>query len=171
MLIFNKVEHSEVHFFYSKHSKYSDMNLHILLQIVISSIAATSLMTLFSYVISASFRELYKEPVLLTYILTKLHIEVSPNTKSVLAWILHYIIGLLFVIAYHFMWAYDLAEFSWRVALLFGAISGIIGIIGWIIMFKAVDQKPNIDIKGYYLQLFFAHVIFGLTAFLVYKMF
>ena len=147
------------------------MNLHILLQIVISSIAATSVMTLFSYAVSASFRELYKEPVLLTFILTKLHIEVSPNTKSILAWLLHYVIGLLFVIAYHFMWIYNLAAFLWSIALLFGAISGIIGILGWAMMFKAVDQKPNIDIKGYYLQLFFAHVIFGLVAFLVYKMF
>ena len=147
------------------------MNLNILLQILISTIAATSAMTLFSYVISASFRELYKEPVLLTYLLTKFHVEVSPQTKTVLAWLLHYIIGLLFVIAYHFLWTYNIAEFSWRIALLFGAISGIIGILGWIILFEIVPQKPNIDFKGYYLQLFFAHVIFGLTAFWVYKMF
>ena len=147
------------------------MNPNILLQILISTIAATSAMTLFSYVISASFRELYKEPVLLTYLLTKFHVEVSPQTKTVLAWLLHYIIGLLFVIAYHFVWAYNIVEFSWRIALLFGAISGIIGILGWIILFEIVPQKPNIDFKGYYLQLFFAHVIFGLTAFWVYKMF
>lgn len=147
------------------------MNLNILLQILISTIAATSAMTLFSYVISASFRELYKEPVLLTYLLTKFRVEVSPQTKTVLAWLLHYIIGLLFVIAYHFLWTYNIVEFSWPVALLFGAISGIIGILGWIILFEIVPQKPNIDFKGYYLQLFFAHVIFGLTAFWVYKMF
>ena len=147
------------------------MNPNILLQILISTIAATSAMTLFSYVISASFRELYKEPVLLTYLLTKFHVEVSTQTKTFLAWLLHYIIGLLFVIAYHFLWAYNIVEFSWRIALLFGAISGIIGILGWIILFEIVPQKPNIDFKGYYLQLFFAHVIFGLTAFWVYKMF
>jgi len=147
------------------------MNLHILSQIVISSIAATSAMTLFSYVISASFRELYKEPVLLTYLLTKAHVQVSPQTKTVLAWILHYIIGLLFVIAYHFLWAYGILEFSWPIALLLGALSGIVGILGWVMMFKAAPQEPNIDFKGYYLQLFFAHVIFGIVAFWVYKMF
>ena len=147
------------------------MNLHILSQIVISSIAATSAMTLFSYVISASFRELYKEPVLLTYLLTKAHVQVSAATKTVLAWILHYIIGLLFVIGYHFVWTYNILEFSWPIALLLGAVSGIIGILGWVIMFKAVPQEPNIDFKGYYLQLFFAHVIFGIVAFWVYKMF
>lgn len=147
------------------------MNLHILLQLVISCIVATSAMTLFSYIISAGFRELYKEPVLLTYLLTKFDVEVSMVTKSILAWVLHYVIGLLFVIAYHYIWVYDVMEFSWRVALLLGAISGIIGILGWIILFKIVPQKPNIDFKGYYIQLFFAHVILGLTAFLVYKAF
>ncbi|WP_264537446.1 hypothetical protein [Flavobacterium sp. N1736] len=147
------------------------MDICTLLQIVISTIAATSLMTLFSYAVSASTRELYKEPVLLTYIFTKFHIEVSPKTKNILAWLLHYIIGLLFVIAYHYLWFYNIFEFSWRVAFLFGAISGIIGILGWIVLFEIVPQKPNIDFKGYYTQLFFAHVIFGLVAFFVYKIF
>jgi len=147
------------------------MNLDILLQILVSSIAATSVMTLFSYVVSASFRELYKEPVLLTYVLTKLRLEVSQKTKNILAWLIHYAIGFGFVIIYHYLWYNNIAEFSWRIALLFGALSGITGIIGWIILFKITPQNPNIDYKGYYLQLFIAHIFFGLTAFLVYKIF
>jgi hypothetical protein len=147
------------------------MNFDIFLQILISSIAATSVMTLFSYIVSASVRELYKEPVLLTYILTRFHIEVSLKTKRVLAWLLHYIIGAFFVIIYHYLWRYNVVEFSWRIALLFGAISGIVGILGWMVLFKIIPQKPNIDFKGYYTQLFVAHVIFGLVAFLVYKTF
>lgn len=147
------------------------MNFNIFLQILTSTIAATSAMTLFSYAVSASVRELYKEPVLLTYILTKFHIEVSLKTKRVLAWILHYIIGAFFVIIYHYLWLYNVAEFSWRIALLFGALSGITGILGWMILFRIISQKPNIDFKGYYMQLFVAHVIFGLVAFLVYKAF
>src|SRR4051812_26260699 len=114
------------------------MNFHVFLQILISSIAATSVMTLFSYIVSASVRELYKEPVLLTYILTRFHIEVSLPTKRVLAWILHYIIGAFFVIIYHYLWACNVVEFSWRIALLFGAISGIVGILGWMILFKII---------------------------------
>lgn len=147
------------------------MNFYILLQILIASIAATSAMTFMSYVFSASFRELYKEPVLLTYLLTKFHLNVPAATKSILAWLLHYIIGLLFVIGYHFLWVYHIVPFSWGTALLLGAISGIIGILGWVIMFKIAPQKPNIDFKGYYTQLFIVHVIFGLTAFWVYGLF
>ena len=161
----------EVHFLINLISKNTNMNFHVFSQILISSIAATSVMTMFSYAVSASVRELYKEPVLLTYILTRFHIEVSLKTKRVLAWILHYIIGAFFVIIYHYLWVYNVVEFSWKIALLFGAISGIVGILGWIILFKIIPQKPNIDFKGYYTQLFVAHVIFGLVAFLVYKTF
>jgi hypothetical protein len=147
------------------------MDIYTVLQILISSIAATSAMTLFSYAVSASARELYKEPVLLSYILSHLHLEVSPSFKNILAWILHYIIGLGFVIAYHFLWAYNILTITWPVSFLLGAISGIIGIITWFILFKAVPQKPNINFKGYYLQLLAAHVIFGFTAYSVYILF
>lgn len=147
------------------------MNFHIILQILISSIAATSVMTLFSYAVSASARELYKEPVLLTYVLSHLHLKISPKLKNILAWVLHYIIGLLFVIGYHFLWYNEFLEISWAASILLGVISGIIGIISWVILFEIVPQKPNIDFKGYYIQLFVAHVIFGVVAFLVYKLF
>jgi hypothetical protein len=147
------------------------MNLHIAIQIIIASIAATSVMTLFSYVISASARELYKEPVLLTYILSSLKMEVSPQMKTFLAWLLHYLIGLFFVVVYHYLWVNNVVEMSWPAAFVLGAASGMIGISGWVIMFAIVPQKPNIDFKGYYVQLFFAHVIFGIVAFIVYKLF
>lgn len=147
------------------------MNLDTLTQVIISTIAATSVMTLFSYIVSASARELYKEPVLLTYILTFLGIKTSIPAKNILAWVLHYLIGLAFVVCYHYLWTYDILNLSWPVAFLLGAVSGIIGIAGWIILFAIVPKKPNIDFKGYYIQLFVAHVFFGVTAFAVYKLF
>ena len=147
------------------------MNFYIATQIIISAIAATTVMTLFSYAISESARELYKEPVLLTYILSSLKIEVSSRTKIFLGWFLHYIIGTAFVLVYHLLWFYDISELSWLAALLFVAMSGVIGILGWVLMFGLIPEKPNIDFGGYYLQLFVAHIIFGLTAFMMYKLF
>ena len=147
------------------------MDFNVFLQILLASIAATSAMTLFSYIISASFRELYKEPVLLTYILSKLNLDLSTKTKAVLAWILHYFIGLIFVVAYHILWFYNILDLSFLSVLFLGAASGIIGIIGWMFMFKITDHKPRIDFKGYYIQLFFAHVIFAITATLTYSLF
>ncbi len=147
------------------------MDFNVFLQILLASIAATSAMTLFSYIISTSFRELYKEPVLLTYILSKLNLDLSTKTKPVLAWILHYLIGLIFVVTYHILWFYNILDLSFLSVLFLGAASGIIGIIGWMFMFKITDHKPRIDFKGYYIQLFFAHVIFAITATLTYSLF
>jgi hypothetical protein len=147
------------------------MNFHIILQILISSVAATSVMTVFSYAVSMSAREIYKEPILLTYLFTALHLNVSPNLKTILGWILHYLIGLIFVIGYHFLWFHEFLEISWAASILLGIISGIIGIISWVILFEIIPQKPNIDFRGYYIQLFVAHIIFSVTAFLVYKLF
>jgi hypothetical protein len=147
------------------------MNLTILLQIICATIAATSVMTLFSYIVSESARKLYKEPVLLTYLLHSFKVEVSAGTKVVLAWLLHYIIGLIFVIIYHFLWYYGIVEMSWLVALILGVVSGIVGILGWMLLFEIVPQKPNIDFKGYYIQLLVAHIFFGITAYAVYILF
>jgi len=149
-------------------SKILLMDIYTLLQILVATIAATSAMTLFSYVVSASFRELYKEPVLLTFLLAQFKIEVSLKSKATLAWLLHYFIGFIFVLIYHLLWGNNILKLSLLNAVLLGSISGIIGIIGWMIMFRLADYKPNIDFKGYYIQLFFAHIIFGLVAALFY---
>jgi len=142
-----------------------------IIKILLATIGATSMMTLFSYIISGSFKELYKEPLLLKYLLKRTSIELSDNGKEILAWLIHYFIGLIFVVCYHFIWKLDLLEITLINGLLLGAICGIIGILGWMIMFKASGYKPNIDYKGYYFQLFFAHVIFGITATAIYKYF
>lgn len=147
------------------------MEIALFQQILISSIAATSVMTLFSYMVSAGARELYKEPVLLTYILTMFGLELPLLLKSILGWLLHYLIGLAFVIAYHYLWINDVVAMHWPAILLLGGVSGFVGIFSWIIMFALTPKKPAIDFKGYYAQLFIAHIIFTIIAFLVYNQF
>ena len=142
--------------------------MNLLVSLLISTFIATSLMTLFSYIVSAGFRELYKEPLLLKYILIKFKINVSDQVKEVFAWGIHYTIGLLFVLSYYFLYHYKLIHFIFLTGFYLGAISGIIGIIGWIIMFKLSGFNHKINDKGYYIQLFVAHVIFGLTAVLTF---
>lgn len=146
------------------------MDIYTFFKLIIVTIAATSAMTLFSYIVSASFRELYKEPVLLTFMLSKLNLELSANLKAILAWLLHYIIGFLFVLAYHFLWIKDILPISFLSAFSLGFISGITGILGWMFMFKMSDHKPDIDFKGYYFQLLLAHIIFGLVATVIYAL-
>lgn len=137
--------------------------------ILIATLAATSLMTAFSYLISEGFRKLYKEPVLLEYLIARWHLGLSGAGKTIVAWIIHYIIGLIFVLVYYFLWKHNLYELTWLSGLFFGIIIGFVGIAGWEIMFALTKYEPTIDFKGYYLQLFFAHVIFGITTFIVFR--
>lgn len=139
-------------------------------RIILATIVGTTWMTGFSYLISTTFNKLYKEPVLLNYLLLFLGVDMHENSKKLSGWIIHYIIGLLFVIAYDILWQYAI-EFSWISGIIFGMISGIIGIIGWIIMFRIPDAHLNLDYKGYYIQLFFAHIVFALGVVIVYKIY
>lgn len=146
------------------------MDFYTFIQLLTVSIIATAAMTWFSYFMSKQFQELYKEPVLLSFVLSKFKMKSSVKSEKIMGWFLHFLIGFLFVLAYHILWINDILPISIPSALLLGAISGIIGIISWMFIFKISNHQPHIDFKGYYLQLFFAHIIFALTATAFYKL-
>lgn len=54
-------------------------------------------------------------------------------------------------------------QVSWISGLVFGTIIGIFGIAGWTIMFWLSPKHPPVSIAEYFLQLFLAHIVFGLT--------
>lgn len=143
--------------------------MHIIIQLLLVTFFATSAMTIFSYIISVSFKELYAEPLLLKYLLGRLDIKISNSYRGMLGWLIHYIIGFLFVLSYYFLWHYKIAPLTLLSGLILGAISGIIGIVSWIIMFKLSNFNRKATDKGYYVQLFFAHIIFALIAVLDYE--
>jgi len=138
------------------------------LTILLATIAATTLMTILSYLFSATFRELYKEPLLLKYLMQRLGSPLSANTEEILGWVMHYVIGLLFVLSYQLLLHYNILDISWTSGILFGAVAGLVGIAWWHTMFK-LSNFPPIDFKGYYWQLFLVHIIFGLTTVAIYK--
>lgn len=138
--------------------------------ILLAAFAATSLMTAFSYMVSDAFRELYKEPLLLQYLITRFNIGITGVWKVITGWAVHYIIGLIFVVIFHILWRLNLYDITWLTGLIYGILIGIIGIGGWVVMFILSNYKPRIDFKGFYLQLFFAHLVFAMTTVSVYKM-
>lgn len=137
--------------------------------ILLATVAATSLMTAFSYLVSEGFRELYKEPVLLQYLMTRFNFGITGIWKVIAGWTVHYIIGLIFVVIFHILWRWGLYEITWLTGLIYGIVIGIIGIGGWVVMFILSNYKPRIDFKGYYLQLFIAHLVFAMTTVFIYK--
>ena len=140
-----------------------------LLLIIVSSIVGTTVMTIFSYVVSKSFNKLYKEPILLKYVLERMQVSISDNFTLVLGWFLHYIIGILFVVIYHFIWINGWMEISFLHSFILGLASGLVGIVAWRIMFAVSNSESKVDMNGYFFQLVIAHILFALTVMMIYQ--
>ena len=133
--------------------------------IVISSAVAILFMTLFSYIVGRLRNKEFTEPVHLNDLLRRINLQTSSDKYHHPAgWIIHYAVGLVFVIGYHLLWSHHVLAITLRNGSILGAICGLIGIAGWHITLSIHPDPPPIHLKEYYLQLFFAHVIFGLTA-------
>ena len=139
------------------------------LEIIIAAFFATSAMTFFSYMVSWIFDKTYKEPVLLEFLMSSFHFKVNQFYREIASWYLHYFIGLLFVIAFNIpLWIYpELYDISFQTCLLFGGIIGIVGIIWWYTMFLFTADATAPYSYGYYLQLFFAHLVFGIAMYAI----
>jgi len=140
-----------------------------LLLIIVSSIVGITVMTIFSYVVSKSFNKLYKEPILLKYVLERMQVSISDNFTLVLGWFLHYIIGILFVVIYHFIWMNGWMEISVLHSFILGLASGLVGIVAWRIMFAISNSESKVDMNGYFFQLVIAHILFALTVMMIYQ--
>lgn len=141
-------------------------------RILLAAAVGTSFMTLYSYVISRRKKDQFVEPVLLNELAdtTDELPEIHDKETHPAGWAAHYGMGVLFVLAYYFLWRNSLRSPGIVKGLLIGAVSGLIGIIGWKIMFAANDKPPHNNRIKYYRQLFFAHIVFSFFAMYGYKL-
>lgn len=140
-------------------------------KIIIAGIVGTSLMTLYSYLVSEKEKQQFREPELLNALIDRSKVlpEIQDNSTHPAGWGTHYGIGILFVISYHLLWKNILCRPTIANTLTAGAVSGLIGIVSWKVFFSQHDNPPHNDRSGYYRQLFVAHLIFTTTAALAYR--
>jgi hypothetical protein len=142
-----------------------------ILELLIETVTATTLMTIFSYLAGQSFRKLFSEPVMLNYVIRISSVNVNPRLNSILGWLLHFLFGLLFIVPYHWIWNRRILDDSWLAGIILGVPSGIIGILGWMVIFSLPREKPKVAFAEYFIQLFFAHIVFALTAVATHKLY
>lgn len=140
-------------------------------KICIAAFSATNLMTTFSYMLSHHYKKLFKEPVLLSYIFQNMDFCPKGKWAIVCAWITHYAIGLFFVIGYNILWRNAVLPFGWLSGIGLGIISGIIGVFSWKIIFKLQKKPSKVHVKEYYVQLFFAHLLFAVAVVAAFKLY
>jgi len=141
------------------------------IKIFIAAFSATNVMTTFSYLLSYRYKTLFKEPVLLNYVLAELGMHPKGKLGNLSGWLAHYTIGLLFVVSYEMAWRLAGIPFNWWTGIGFGIISGFIGILGWKLIFFLPHKKPKVVLNDYYIQLFFAHIVFAIAVVVAFKIF
>lgn len=136
----------------------------IVLDIVLIALAATAAMTAFSYALSFLLSFNFKEPEHLSVMLKRM-----PIHDKLAGWTVHYLAGLLFVVAYYLLWNNGVQP-NLISALVIGLISGLVAILVWHLTLVVHPNPPRIRRIPFYLQLVPAHIVFALTATLVYQL-
>jgi hypothetical protein len=131
---------------------------------ILSASAGTTLMTLFSYLVSIAEKENFSEPEHLGTLMHRLVPGSSKRMSQVAGWGVHYAVGLVFVLAYRELWKTGKVKKSLTNGLVLGALSGTLAVLVWKATMKAHPAPPWIDFTKYYIQLVPAHVVFAVCA-------
>lgn len=138
-------------------------------KIIAATVVGTSVMTLFSYLISRNQKRNFTEPDVLSEILAENN-SLSKDEAKPIGWGTHYGIGLAFTGAYSQVWEHTPIKPSLASGAALGALSGLVGILGWTQMFHLHHPTSSNYRKQYYAQLMAAHIVFGMGAAVGYKM-
>lgn len=144
-----------------------------LMKLLLVSVIATSFMTGFSYVFYYITGKEAREPFLLNYIISRKLPYVAQNKfyYSAIGWVIHYALGIGFVFFNELLFYIFKVPRTLIWGIPFGVIAGIVGIIGWMFMFKLAEHLPKINYTYFYAQLVVAHIIFCLCAIAFGKLF
>lgn len=130
--------------------------------LITSAVAGTTLMTIFSYLLSYKRKRNFGEPELLGSLLGG-RVPAATNLSAKIAgWALHYITGTAFTITYAFALQLIKKEPSLVKGFVFGILSGSISIVMWKIFFLSDKKIAKLKDDEFFLQLFLAHIVFGI---------
>lgn len=121
-------------------------------------------MTLLSYFLSDILRKKFKEPVLLEKLLRGSSLFSGSPFLTAAGWFLHYSAGIVFVIFYHMLWNQTTVQPDFLSGGLLGLASGCIGVVVWMLVFKAHHNPPAIDLSSFSFHLIIVHILFGIGA-------
>ena len=141
------------------------------IKILYSSLLATSAMTLFSYFYSIITNDDTREPELLAKLINRLIPGESQKNAKSNGWVVHYSVGLLFAELYDQIWQKQTLNVNVRNGLVFGGLTGISAILIWKFTLNIHPYPPAVNFGSFALNLFLAHLVFGLVNALAYETF
>ncbi|MDB5257547.1 MAG: hypothetical protein JWM14_2242 [Chitinophagaceae bacterium] len=139
-------------------------------KIIAATVVGTSVMTLFSYLMSRNQKRNFTEPDVLSEIVAENNSSLSKEESKPIGWGTHYGIGLAFTGVYSQVWEHTPLKPSLASGAALGALSGLMGVLGWTQLFHLHHPTTAAYRKQYYAQLMAAHIVFGMGAAVGYKM-
>ena len=133
-----------------------------LLILLTAAFAATTLKTIFSYFTSVVFNQPYVEPYLLAALVSHFNVSDTTTNRNIGRFI-QYTMGLFFVIGFQILYTKGWLTLSYDSILIYGAVIGLLSIIGWLFLYIQAGSKPQMNYIGYYTQLFIANIVFAFT--------
>lgn len=140
-----------------------------MIEFLLAWIISVVTMTLFSVLVNWYSLYEVREYVLLNWLVK--NVPSLPNPPRYIGWVIHFCFGLAFMFIFECLWIITDTDKTILWGFAVGSIMGILGILGWKLMFYLHPKTPHINFKLFYIQLFFAHIIFSITAFGIYKLF
>jgi hypothetical protein len=131
---------------------------------LLAATAGTTLMTLFSYLISLAKKKNFSEPEHLGTLMHRLVPGSSKKKTQAAGWGAHYAVGLLFVLVYQELWKAGKIKKNIRNGTILGALSGALAVLVWKATMKSHPAPPWIDFTKFYIQLVPAHIVFSVCA-------
>ncbi|MCY1483622.1 hypothetical protein D3C87_61860 [compost metagenome] len=141
-----------------------------LLKICVAAFVATRITLLFSQYVSERFGQIFKEPLVLSLILSRIGSNVTLERKKVWEQGFRYLSGLFIVLCYHYIWTHTDIDPTWFSGLIFGIITGLATVGCWYFLFK-FSVVSKVRFKEYYLPLFAAYILFALSVIVIYRLF
>ncbi|TVZ15455.1 hypothetical protein JM81_1699 [Maribacter sp. MAR_2009_72] len=140
------------------------MGMDVIL-IILSGILGTMVMTVFSHILEKMSGHKFNEAHLLNKLIDRCGtFDSDAEDNDIRGWAIHLAIGILMAMGLYFYINYA-KEFSVLISgVVIGFFLGIIGVLGWTIMFKKHSDPPEINLVYFFVQLICAHMIFGVSA-------
>lgn len=127
-------------------------------------------MTLFSKLISDKKNRDFVQSEELSKILTSTQIINNKSVALTAGWVIHYATGAAFTLVYDKLWHNTKYDPTIKNGVVMGLASGLFGALVWRTAYHLQLFPSKADRKRYYYHLILAHIVFGLTTTVSYKL-
>jgi hypothetical protein len=136
--------------------------------ILYAGVIGTTMMTIFSYILSAKRKKNFKEPQLLHTMINRMP-GVKEKDIPLAGWLAHYASGVGWALLFAILFKKREKNITLYHEIIFGLCNGTAAIFIWKGFLSLHPYPPVTDRKEFYIQLIAAHIVFSVVMAEIYK--